>query len=344
MNIFVLDADPKLAARYHVDKHVISQMKEGVQMLCTALLAWGNDVPTNRLGDPYKEAHPNHPCTKWVQEGLENYQWLWDLVQALVDEAKYRFEGNYHIASIIEDGSLPRTPEHHPKPVARTPFANTTADWLKSCEGWDNRGALQTLTAVDIYRLYYIVDKFNMTAVDMQENNLHWQTKHTLGESFDEYSIWKKRGAPEFMSDRFYAQQCEFFGIKPTDLILMGRFPDSPESEKLRAKMERKLDKLAGGGAPSKTRRVTKADVLVEIRELIGHEGLDCLLKLTLPDLQKIKIALVSVMDNMVELEMPTGRIKAPYIKLLNEFLGCDVDFSKMTLPGLKEVLEHFGA
>ncbi|AUG85135.1 DNA binding protein [Vibrio phage Ceto] len=346
MNIFVLDLDPKMAAQYHCDKHVISQMKEGVQMLTTALIYWGNKVPLNKSGDPYKKAHENHPCTVWARQGLSNYQWLWDLVYALVEEAEYRFGNTYHIASIMRDGSLPRTPEFHPVPDLRTPFANATADWLKSADTWDDKSTFATLTAIDIYRLYYIVDKMHMTAVEMGEQNIHWQSKHTLGEEFTDYSIWTKRGAPEFMGDRFYRQQCDYFGIKATDLILMGRFPDSEESKKLKAKMYRKLGKKSTGTvASAKAKKTTKADVLVDIRELMGHEGMDCLLKLTLPDLQKVKLALIAMHENQVEYpDMPTGRVKAPYAAAVKQLFNCDADFNKLTLAGLKELLEHFGA
>lgn len=346
MNIFVLDLDPKLAAQYHCDKHVISQMKESVQMLCTTLLEWGNEVPHNKSGKPYKKAHEHHPCTKWTQAGLLNYQWLWDLTYALVEEAEFRFNNTYHIASIMRDGSLPRTPKKHPTPRTRTPFANATADWLKSSDNWDDKSAFLTLNAVDIYRLYYIVDKMHMTAVDMLEHNLHWQSKHTLGEDFTDQSIWSKRGAPEFMSDRFYAQQCEYFGIKPAQLIHMGRYPDSEEAIKLKAKMHRKLGKKSSGTVTAaKGKKTTKADVLVDIRELMGHEGMDCLLKLTLPDMQKVKLALVAMHETQIECpDMPTGRAKAPYVAAVGELFNCDADFSKLTMVGLKEVLEHFGA
>ena len=41
MNIFVLDRDPEVAARYHCDKHVCKMILEAGQMLCTAhWVAW----------------------------------------------------------------------------------------------------------------------------------------------------------------------------------------------------------------------------------------------------------------------------------------------------------------
>lgn len=343
MNIFALHTDPKIAAQYHVDKHVISQMKEGVQMLCTALLHYDNPVPLNKSGDSYKEAYPNHPCTQWVIKGLLNYQWLWDLTYALCEEAEFRFGGTYHIASIMRDGSLPRDPTNYPRPATRTPMANATADWLKCGDMWDDSTSFKLLTIVDIYRLYYIMDKCHMTAPEMAEHNIHWKSAHTLGAAFDDTSIWTKRGAPEFMSDRFYAQQCDYFGIKPAELIHMGRYPDSPDAIKLKAKMERKMGKKATGQVGTKTKRRTKADVLVEIRELAECDKLDCLLKLTLEDMQQFKLALTTIDAESVP-GMPTGRLKAPYVNECKEFFGKDIDFNKLTVAGLKELLQHFGA
>ena len=36
MNIFYLDSDPRIAAKYHCDKHVVKMILESGQMLSTA--------------------------------------------------------------------------------------------------------------------------------------------------------------------------------------------------------------------------------------------------------------------------------------------------------------------
>lgn len=338
MNIFVLHLDPKLAAQYHCNKHVISQMKEGVQMLCTNLIKYGNEVPLNSSGEPYKAAHENHPCTKWVGDGLLNYQWLWDLVYALVEEAEYRFGNTYHIAKIMRDGSLPRTPANYPMPPTRTPFANATADWLKDADLWDKPTALPQLNIVDKYRLYYILEKFYMTSVDIVDQNIHYKSDHKLGKAFwDANAIWTNRGEPEFMGQRFYMQQCEYFGIKPGDLIEMSLNPNCEKSEKLRQKMERKMSgKKTGGVTTTKSKRRTKADVLVDIRTALAVNGLDDALKLKMDELESLLVA-VSV-GNFANIDMPTTRTKKPYIDCVNESLSSDIDLSKMTINGLKEL------
>lgn len=348
MNIFVLDLDPKVAARYHCDKHIISQLKESIQMLCSALLRHDNATPLTVAGTPHKGGYPNHPCTKWAGEGLLNYQWLWDLAYALGEEACYRFDKepeHYHNFMVLRNGSLPRNPENFPTPAMRTPFANATNEWLKDDAEWEVKGKLRLLTAIDIYRLYYIVDKCHMTAVDMQEANLHYKDEHKLGKVFDEFSIWTKRGAPEFMGDRFYAQQCEYFKIKPAELIHMGRYPEHEDSIKLRAKMERKLGSKSTGTATTSSKRRTKADELIELSEVLAVTPKECdyLLKLTMPDMVKLRMAIPDV-NRELELVMPTGRTKAPYIAaIMSVFPNTDIAFDKLTVVALKDLLEHFG-
>lgn len=338
MNILVLDLDPKIAAYYHCNKHVISQMKEGVQMLCTNLIKYDNKVPLNSSGEPYKSAHENHPCTKWVGKGLLNYQWLWDLVYALVEEAEYRFGNTYHIAQIMRDGSLPRTPDSYPMPPTRTPFANATADWLKEPELWDDKAALHQLSIVDKYRLYYILEKFYMTSVDITDQNIHYKYEHKLGNTFwSADAIWTNRGEPEFMGQRFYHQQCEYFGIKPGDLIEMSLNPDCEKSEKLRKKMERKMSgKKTSGVTTTKSKRRTKADILVEIRTALAVDGLDDVLKLKMDELESLLVSVSS--GNTTHVAVPITRTKKPYVDCVNEALGSDIDLSKMTIKGLKEL------
>jgi len=78
MNIFVLHGDPRLCARYHSDVHVVSQLKEGAQIMSTAchLLGLWHD----RL---YRVSHPGHPCCKWAAESVCNMEWLLELVFSL---------------------------------------------------------------------------------------------------------------------------------------------------------------------------------------------------------------------------------------------------------------------
>ena len=92
MNIFYLDEDPKLAAIYQYNKHVVKMILESAQMLCTAHHIHGNpdDVP-------YKQTHLNHPSTIWARENASNYRWLFEHFCALAQEYYVRY-GKTHLS------------------------------------------------------------------------------------------------------------------------------------------------------------------------------------------------------------------------------------------------------
>jgi len=95
VNLFVLDRDPVVAARYHCDKHVPKMVLETAQMLCTARHMHG-------LEAPYKRAHERHPCTLWVASSLSNYLWAWFLGIALGAEYTTRFGKTHKSSAVIQ--------------------------------------------------------------------------------------------------------------------------------------------------------------------------------------------------------------------------------------------------
>lgn len=105
MNIFFLDQDPKLAAQYHCDKHIVKMVLESAQILSTI-------HRLNGLDEGYKITHRYHPCTVWAGKFIENYQWLRELISALNQEYRYRYyrQGNhmsYNVVSVLSKSSLP---------------------------------------------------------------------------------------------------------------------------------------------------------------------------------------------------------------------------------------------
>jgi len=66
MNLFILHENPTLASHMMCDQHVVKMPTETAQMLSTVARAHGFDVG-------YKTTHPNHPCTRWIGESLENF-------------------------------------------------------------------------------------------------------------------------------------------------------------------------------------------------------------------------------------------------------------------------------
>jgi len=91
LNIFYLHEDPRKAAEYQYNKHIVKMILESAQMLCTAHHHYGN-------GDnvPYKKAHYNHPSTIWVRDNCENYAWLYNHMIALGEEYTRRY-GKTHL-------------------------------------------------------------------------------------------------------------------------------------------------------------------------------------------------------------------------------------------------------
>ncbi len=111
MNIFALDQDPKQAAEWMVDKHVVKMILETAQLLSTAhrildgtqyidKTKTGRNVKRWRLPDEreqvlYSATHINHPSAVWCRQNLHNYNWLYDHFVALLHEYTYRY-GKVH--------------------------------------------------------------------------------------------------------------------------------------------------------------------------------------------------------------------------------------------------------
>lgn len=110
MNIFVLDENPKIAAKYHCDSHVKKMPVESCQMLVAGIYHINNIVSRKQRIDPknkniiqsifidyplsqntiekYNDYAPglsfiNHPCSIWVRESSDNFRWLIDLGKSL---------------------------------------------------------------------------------------------------------------------------------------------------------------------------------------------------------------------------------------------------------------------
>ena len=153
MNIFVLHSNPKKAAKWHADKHVVKMLLEAVQMLYTAhwvvayplLLNAKSPQELSRVQKPlptppalrvfkapyqqkdpnqrgYRPVHVRHPCTTWVRQSKANYLWLCQLAVSLAKEHTYRWpESNPHSCAEHAEWLLEHPPAL-PK-IPRTPFA-----------------------------------------------------------------------------------------------------------------------------------------------------------------------------------------------------------------------------
>ncbi len=123
MNIFVLDRDPREAARFHCNKHVVKMILESAQMLCAAhwthLLSDNNKTLKDfkrvkdaqewlyrntdvSLHPPWKMTHTKHPCTVWTGKTISNYLWHLDLAESLLREYTKRYKKNHKSEVVIE--------------------------------------------------------------------------------------------------------------------------------------------------------------------------------------------------------------------------------------------------
>lgn len=86
MNIFVLDREPRLAARAHYDRHVVKMIVETCQILCGAAYLNGREAELL----PMKPTHLKHPCVLWARTE-ENAVWLYALGLELCAEYSFRY-------------------------------------------------------------------------------------------------------------------------------------------------------------------------------------------------------------------------------------------------------------
>lgn len=114
MNIFYLDSDPRIAASYHCDKHVVKMILESAQLLSTAhrvldgvetreLSPGGRNLKVWYINDfrnieLYKATHVNHPCAIWTRQSVNNYDWL----QKLFIELCYEYTRRYAKTHLCE--------------------------------------------------------------------------------------------------------------------------------------------------------------------------------------------------------------------------------------------------
>lgn len=105
MNIFVLDENPVLSAKWHCDKHVVKMILEYAQIMSTvwhdALSARGQEAML-KSGMIYKPTHRKHPCTLWAGDNSDNYHWLSQQAYALCAEYTVRYGKVHKSQAVIE--------------------------------------------------------------------------------------------------------------------------------------------------------------------------------------------------------------------------------------------------
>ncbi len=96
MQIFILDKNPKTAARMLCDKHVVKMIVESAQIRSTV----HHILDSKHKHLVYKKTHEKHPCVLWAKESKENYLWLLNHLHALIEEYEYRYNKNHKTLEI----------------------------------------------------------------------------------------------------------------------------------------------------------------------------------------------------------------------------------------------------
>ncbi|MDD5215859.1 MAG: hypothetical protein PHQ03_10030 [Methylococcales bacterium] len=117
MNIFYLHSNPKICAEQHVDKHVVKMILEYAQLLSTThrfldgtetlkISGAGRRVKRWKLPDEhdailYEATHIQHPSAIWTRQSAENYAFLWELFNCLLDEYTFRYEKQHATSRLL---------------------------------------------------------------------------------------------------------------------------------------------------------------------------------------------------------------------------------------------------
>ena len=158
MNIFMLDNDPAIAAKYHCDSHVIKMILESAQLLATAI----NETQGNgKQVMPYKSTHVNHPCNIWVRESRDNALWLVELAYALNAEYRYRYRRtvNHKSYDMLTATQIKRR-------IKSLPDAGFTSPALAMP---DRYWVLEPFDPVASYRAYYRGSKAELLSYTRRE-------------------------------------------------------------------------------------------------------------------------------------------------------------------------------
>ncbi len=162
MNIFFLNRDIVKCAQAHCDKHVNKMILESAQLLAAAIHMADPEL-AKEVPDLYRLTHKNHPDAVWVRSSINHYLYLMDLMDALNDEANYRYGGGKVHLSLDKAKSwpfpsLPDVPWQDPPKCVHDDFKGIP-------------------DAVDAYRAYYLRDKRPIATWTKREPPDWWTDK-----------------------------------------------------------------------------------------------------------------------------------------------------------------------
>jgi hypothetical protein len=158
MNIFVVDYDPKQAARDLCDQHNVKMPTESAQMLST----WARWQTKFKLDFDklYKSTYFNSPNNKWLRESPANVAWLLTHAEELLLEYTSRYD-KYHKAGIVIN--YIKSNIHLPSYKEVKQFALVMPEiYRKNCP-------------VESYRLFYKTDKVKFARWNHSNTPTWWR-------------------------------------------------------------------------------------------------------------------------------------------------------------------------
>lgn len=135
MQIFILDKNPVINARYYSNKHM-KIILEATQILCNVVNLTGGKTP-------YNSTHLKHPISLWAFESLSNWKWIKNFIAILNEENKYRYGKDHKSALVAKDLKEPDIPD-----IGLTSFPLAMPDVYKYKDD-----------IVKSYRRYYVCEK-----------------------------------------------------------------------------------------------------------------------------------------------------------------------------------------
>ncbi len=151
MNIFVLDENPMLAARYQCNKHIVKMPLETAQLLCS---------PFSEA--PYKRTHYNHPCAKWVRRSLDNFVWAFEHGIYLCEEYTRRYKRTHKSEDVIKWCAI-NINQLTFEVDTQTPFELCMPDYVKTIDN-----------PVKSYRDYYKLEKKDIAVWPEDKTPFWW--------------------------------------------------------------------------------------------------------------------------------------------------------------------------
>jgi len=190
MNTFILSLDPKEAARFHCNKHVVKMILESAQMLCAAhwlhLLKsegktlkdfkrirdaqqWAYENTPKELHPPWKMSHLRHPCTIWTAENVSNYSWQLSLCQSLLEEYSKRY-GKTH-KTTAEAKWLAK---NYPLNISDSYLTGFPVCMKDEYKVFKSQGIVDVVAS---YKNYYIKDKVRFAKWEPRATTPEWFKK-----------------------------------------------------------------------------------------------------------------------------------------------------------------------